>query len=70
MLPLQALFLVHAVEGREVWVNSDSVITVSESGHLVTDKAKCTIMLNDAKFLTVIETCDEVRKRMEAADGR
>jgi hypothetical protein len=64
-----ALFLVHSVDGREVYVNPESVITLTVPGKLVTEKATCLMLLNDAKFLTVKETCDEVRKLMDRAGG-
>jgi uncharacterized protein YlzI (FlbEa/FlbD family) len=64
-----ALFLVHSVDGREVYVNADNVITLSTPGKLVTEKATCLMLLNDGKFITVKETCDEVRKLMDRAGG-
>jgi hypothetical protein len=61
------LFLVHTVDGRNVYVNPNSVITLTVPGKLVTEKATCLMLLDDGKFLTVKETCDEVRKLMEGA---
>jgi hypothetical protein len=64
-----ALFLVHTVDGRELYINPDSVISLSTAGRLVTEKAHCVIALNDAKFVTVREDCDEVRRLISNPAG-
>jgi len=64
-----AFFLVHTVEGRELYINPESVISLSVAGKLVTERAQCVITLNDAKFVTVRENCDEVRRLIDSPAG-
>jgi hypothetical protein len=64
-----ALFLVHTVDGRELYINPESVISLSTAGKLVTERAQCVIALNDAKFVTVREDCDEVRRLISNPAG-
>jgi hypothetical protein len=64
-----ALFLVHTVEGKPLYINPESVISLSIAGPLVTERAQCVIALDDAKFVTVRENCDQVRKLIEHPDA-
>jgi hypothetical protein len=59
---------VQTLDGRTVIINSEEIISFAppnkEKG-LWADDAHCIITLTDAKFVTVKETCDEVRTRLK-----
>jgi uncharacterized protein YlzI (FlbEa/FlbD family) len=58
---------VHTLDGRTVIINSEEIISFAQPNKekgLWTDAARCLITLTDAKFVTVKETCDEVRSRL------
>jgi hypothetical protein len=63
---LLGFVLLHAAGGHEVYVNPDSVTTMragmpgTENKYVAGD-AKCVLNTSDGKFISVIETCDEVR---------
>jgi hypothetical protein len=67
-----ALALLHAPGGGAIYVNPDSVVTLhgkkGEKNQHVTDAAKCVVVTVDGKFISVIETCDEVRKLLDGRD--
>jgi hypothetical protein len=67
MFAAVTFIVLHAVSGREVYINPQQIISMAEAGTQVTDKAECIITLTDAKFTTVRETCAEVRRLMEQA---
>ncbi len=63
------LIIVHGLDGHAVTVNSDMVTSLiakraSAPRLLVNDRVACIINLADGKFLSVVETCDEVRRKM------
>jgi len=64
------LFVVHTLDGRSVYVNSEQVISMAmpKDSKLFTEGVRCVITLTDGKFITVKETCAEVQKNM-AGDG-
>jgi hypothetical protein len=61
-----ALVLLHGPAGHQIYVNPESVTTMTEAlpgsknKHIV-DTAKCLLNTTDGKFISVVETCDEVR---------
>jgi hypothetical protein len=61
-----ALVLLHGPAGHQIYVNPESVTTMSaaplgsKNKHVV-DNAKCLLNTADGKFISVVETCDEVR---------
>jgi hypothetical protein len=61
-----ALVLLHAPTGSAIYVNPDTVTTMrsptAEKNKHFTDEAKCLLNTSDGKFISVIETCDEVRE--------
>jgi hypothetical protein len=57
-----------AIDGHQVHVNKTAIISVSEPrtvGRLGTDKFNCVIGLATGKYITVIEKCESVRKRLK-----
>jgi uncharacterized protein YlzI (FlbEa/FlbD family) len=62
------LLLLQAMDGHQIYVNKDAIVTISEPrtiGRLGTDKFNCVIGLTSGKYITVVETCDSVRKRLK-----
>jgi uncharacterized protein YlzI (FlbEa/FlbD family) len=62
------LLLLQAMDGHQIHVNKDAIVTISEPrtiGRLGTDKFNCVIGLTSGKYITVVETCDSVRKRLK-----
>jgi hypothetical protein len=60
------LVLLHAPQGHDIYINPSSVTTMraavpGKSNELVTDEVKCLLNTSDGKFISVIETCEEVR---------
>ena len=65
LLIVLRLIIVHNVEGREVHINPDHIVTMREAREgeqrMVTDEARCVITLLDGKYQTVTEACAVVR---------
>ena len=62
------LLLLQAMDGHNIHVNKDAIVTISEPrkiGRLGTDKFNCVVGLTSGKYITVIETCDSIRKRLK-----
>jgi hypothetical protein len=63
---LLVLVLLHAPEGRELVVNSALVTTMrsadGKGNKYIAGDARCLIHTSDGKFVSVIESCDEVRE--------
>ena len=62
------LLLLQAMDGHQIHVNKNAIVTISEPrtvGRLGTDKFNCVIGLSSGKYVSVIETCDSVRKRLK-----
>jgi len=64
-----ALVELQGPDGQVVYVNPAEVTTVREPRGLNTGHwgaaIKCLVMLADGKFITVINPCDDVRKKLE-----
>lgn len=69
MIALVALILLHNPNGTSVEINVEQITSMRgrhEVGEVhFTEKAKCLINLTDGKYITVIETCDEVRRKLK-----
>ena len=66
---IPALLTLHTGAGIAVEVNPELITHMRnpEPGNKAfTEKVKCMINLSDGKFVTVIETCDTVRRAIEA----
>jgi hypothetical protein len=64
---LIVLVTVHQIDGRAVLVNPRQVTSMAEardSGQ-IPDAVNCVIALTDGRFLSVAETCTEVRALLE-----
>lgn len=61
------LIALHKLDGRVTYVNPLAVVQLAETkdagapGKQFTDAVKCVITLSDDTYVTVRETCDEVR---------
>jgi uncharacterized protein YlzI (FlbEa/FlbD family) len=51
------------LDGRSVHINPAAIVSISEANRrLVTDKVHCVVSLVNGKYVTVIESCDELRR--------
>lgn len=65
MILLQVLLLMfHDPEGREIWINPGTVVSLRAKGTAehYHGHANCLINLDDGKFVAVRETCARVRE--------
>ena len=63
------MIILHSASGVEIDVNIATITNMRspEPGHKhFTPDVKCLINMSDGKFITVKETCEEVRRAMEA----
>lgn len=71
---MAALLVLHTLDGRDVYVNPNAIVTITEARRegdpkkQTTDRVHCVITLSDGKAVTVEEDCDSVRRRLE--EGR
>ena len=70
MNPVAALIILHSLTGAEVVVNPQLITSMQRAAPGQPNKnfaegAKCVVNLVDGKFVTVVETCDEVRNKIE-----
>jgi uncharacterized protein YlzI (FlbEa/FlbD family) len=66
------LVLLHTVDGRATLVNPDQVASISahvegEKNKVLVETVQCVIGLTNGKFISVIEPCNEVQQKLEAA---
>jgi|1185.fasta_scaffold256461_2 hypothetical protein len=61
---LVQLVLLHGPDGRQIVVNPDSVTSMFKPAKMH-DTVNCVVNLSDGKFISVIETCDYVKKTIE-----
>ena len=69
MIPLLVMVILHSATGVEIDVNTATITNMRspEPGNKnFTPDVRCLINMSDGKFVTVKETCDEVRRAMEA----
>ena len=62
---------VETLDGRHVLINRHAIVTIggaraSTEQQLLTDKATCLVTLIDGKFVTVVESCDAIRQRLQS----
>ena len=63
------LILLHTVDGKTVAINPAQVTSLhagTGDNKLIVDDVHCVVMLTDGKFVSAVETCDEVRKLLES----
>jgi uncharacterized cupin superfamily protein len=60
------LLTLHVIDGRTVYVNPKQIISLARPGdnQSFAKGARCIITLADTKFVSVTESCDEVRGAM------
>jgi hypothetical protein len=61
------LIMLHGLHGYELYINPDEVVSIRPPAQqtLIKEGFKCAISTADGKFVSVIETCEEVRKLIE-----
>jgi hypothetical protein len=63
--------VLQTLDGRTVYVNPRQIVSTSQArGKLVVDAVQCVIYTTDNRFLTVAETCESVKARLEALGVR
>jgi hypothetical protein len=67
---------VHTIDGRQVSINRGAIVTIGgprsgdKAQQMLTGEATCLVTLADGKFVTVVESCDAIRQRLETGKGR
>lgn len=67
------LIILHTVDGRQIGINPDQVVSLRPSltatgeakNKHFTDEVQCVINMTDGKYVTVIESCDAIKKKLE-----
>jgi len=59
--------IIHTLDGRATYVNVDHVVSLAEQKgrETFTGSASCLISTVDHKFITVMETCESVKIRLD-----
>ena len=68
MIPLVVMIILHSATGTPIELNTATITHLRnpEPGNSAfTKDVKCQINMVDGKFVTVRETCEQVRKLME-----
>jgi hypothetical protein len=71
MIPLLVMLILHSATGTEIVLNSKAITNLRnpEPGNgAFSPSVRCQINMSDGKFVTVIETCAEVKKLLEGRD--
>ena len=69
MIPILVMIILHSATGTEIDLNTKAITNLRNpepSNPNFTPNVKCLVNMSDGKFVTVTETCAEVRKLMEA----
>lgn len=63
---LLEMLVLHTLDGRPLWVRPEQIISLapSKDNTLLTKGVGCIVSLTDAKFVSIKETCEEVREMM------
>ena len=64
------LVVLHAPDGHEILLNPEAIASMhagveGKPNELVTNKVRCVINTWDGKFVSVAESCDEVRRLID-----
>lgn len=69
---LAALYLIrlHGPDGNEIDINPREITVMreKEQGKHLTPGVECAISMSDGKFVAVVETCDQVRQKIDALE--
>ena len=62
---LEFLYL-HGMDGRGIHINPYHIVSVAEAkdGGSLVGGVHCVVSMVDRKFLTVVESCDNIRQRL------
>ena len=65
------MIALHSLSGQVVLVNPKLIVSLLEAGRgkVVTEKANCIVTFTNGKFVSVLETCAQVRARMEQQES-
>lgn len=71
-LILVAFITLHSVDGREAIVNSEQITSMlngkdGESNKLLVGGVNCAISLSSGKFVSVVEHCPDVLRKIDEA---
>jgi hypothetical protein len=74
-LAATVMLTLHAVDGHEIFVTAGHITSLQhrkpgEKNTLFVEGTNCLVNLTDGKFVTVVETCDEIHKLVEDARKR
>ena len=65
------LIILHTVDGRPIAINPQQITHLggpkASAGQHFVKGVNCQVNFTDGKFVTVIETCDEIRRLLEQA---
>lgn len=65
----QVLLVLHSLSGAVIEVNPSQITHLRNpeltKDHSFTDKARCMVNMADGKYITVLETCEYVRRAIE-----
>jgi hypothetical protein len=69
------LVLLHGLDGREIYINPETVTTMRAPIHgkenkVISAETQCVLNTTDGKFISVIETCDKVRELFQKEYGK
>jgi uncharacterized protein YlzI (FlbEa/FlbD family) len=64
------LIRLHSPDGHEIDINPREITVIREREHgkHFTPGVECAISMSDGKFVAVVETCDEVRAKIETLE--
>jgi uncharacterized protein YlzI (FlbEa/FlbD family) len=56
--------MVETIDGRHVHINPAAIVSIIDvNKRLVTDKVHCVVSLSNGKYVTVVKSCDELRRQ-------
>ena len=69
------IIVLHGLAGEEIDINAPSITSMraapsSKSNKHFTEGVRCMVSTSDGKYVTVTETCDEVRRAIEQTKHR
>lgn len=70
MIPVLVLIVLHSGSGTPLDMNTATITNLRNpepSIHAFSPNVKCQVNMVDGKYVTVQETCEQVRKLMETA---
>lgn len=67
------IIILHSLTGAEISVNPEAIVSMRDGQHTgqhVAKEVECVITTADGKFISVLETCAEVRALIEHRGGK